>query len=162
MMPTSSALLRRVRLHQRGLFFRQPPFLPKKWRKLFVNLSNIVQQCSGFDLFNLLGRQAQLDRDRPGKFAHADGMAGGVWISSFDGLHHQLEELLATVLELVVQAVHMPNRHDRNYYADKADGPEAEPMSNRRVEPRYEHRDHARANIVAQHATRIEVPHLSE
>ena len=104
---------RRVGLHQRRLLLREPPFLSKKWGKFLVNLSDIVQQCRSFDLFYLAWQEPHLDSYGPRQLAHSDGVPRGIRVSGFYGFHHQLEELLATILELMVQAVHMTNSHDR-------------------------------------------------
>ena len=162
MMPTSSALLVECVCIKRSFFLRETPFLSKQRRKLFVNLADVVKQRSSFDLFNLSGGQAQLNRNRPRKLANANGVAGRIRISGFDRLNHHLKKLLTTILKLMVQAVDVPNSNNRENYADQAERAKTEPALDERVEPRDETAIAARTEVVGQHAPGIEVPNLAE
>ena len=105
-----------MRLHQRGLFFREAALLAEQGRKFLMDLTNVVKQGSRFDLLDLSGRQAQLDGNRPRKLTDTNGVARCVWISRFDGFDHQLKEFLTAVLKLMIQSVHVPNsNHWQNY-----------------------------------------------
>ena len=65
-----------------------------------MDLPNVVKQRSRFDLLDILGRQPQLDGDRPRKLTDTNGVARCIWISSFDGFDHHLKKFLTAVLEV--------------------------------------------------------------
>ena len=66
------------------------------------------------------------------QFAHANGMAGGIRIAGFDGLDHHLKELLATVLELVIEPVDVADSDNWKDDANQARGSQSRPTVERR------------------------------
>src|SRR6476620_689951 len=121
-----------------------------------------MKQCGSFDLFNLAGRQTKLNRNGSRELADAHGMPGSIRIACFYRLHHDLQELLTTVFQLMVQTVDVTNRHNRDNYTDKAERAKTDPCVEPCVEPRDHDRNCTRSQVVYKNAPGIEVPHLSE
>ena len=55
------------------------------------------------------------------------GMAGSVGVTSLNGFHHHLQELLPAVLKLMIESINVTDGHDRNNDPDKTKGTEAQP-----------------------------------
>src|SRR5918995_1789248 len=108
-------------LHKGRLFGGKAGLLTKQRRELLVNLSDVVEQRRCFHLLDFLCREAQFDSNRPRHFTDTKGVPGGVWIPTLDCFHHNLQELLPTVLSLVVQAVDMTHPYNGNDDPDQAE-----------------------------------------
>jgi len=63
-----------------------------------MNFAYVVQQRRRLHLLHLANRQAELKGDKARDLADPDRVTGCIRITSFDGLHHQLQKFLATVL----------------------------------------------------------------
>ena len=95
-----------------------------------MNLSDVVKEGSGLDLLNLSRGQPEFYRDSPRKSTYPQRVARRIGITGFNGLYHELEQFLSTVLQLVVQTVHMANSDDWHDHTDQSDRAETYPASN--------------------------------
>ncbi len=102
-----------------------------------MDLPNIVQERGGFNLLDLHCRKTHLDGDRPRQFTDAQRMTRRVRIACFDSLYHYLKKLLPAFLQLMIEAVNVPDCDHWNYYTKQANWPEAETVLGLHVQPSH-------------------------
>src|SRR2546429_7742614 len=100
-------------LHQHALFRREPTCFTKKWRKILVDLTDVMEECSCPNLINLFGIQAKFARDLTGILRNSHRMARCVRVSRFNSLYHQFEKFFVDSFDLKVHLVHVTNEEQR-------------------------------------------------
>src|SRR5438132_434287 len=80
-----------------------------------MDLAHVVQQGGSSDLFHLARAQTELPSKCAGQIRHALRVTRCVWITRFDRLHHQLEQVSVNLLQLQVYLVNVSNEKQRQY-----------------------------------------------
>jgi len=89
-----------MRLHHGELSVCQPSGLTKNWRELFVDLADVVKQCSHCDAIDSLGSDASRVGYNSNVRRDTLRVAGGVRISRLNRRYEKLKELFTLVLKL--------------------------------------------------------------
>src|SRR5215211_7594478 len=145
-----------MRFDNRTLLCGEPTWLTQDWSEHLVNLAHVVQKRGDSHAFQFSSGHTNRLRNDRGGVRDATRMSGGIWVASFDGSDHQLEQLLVRLLQLPVDRVQLTSSND--------EGCECRGTGNSKVGVNlceYEH-EWQRQEIVGDCAQRVLLPHADD